>query len=115
MGIVGPRGKLDCAEEQFPHGAGGRHRNPGAGKRPGAGDARAIDLDIRRSDADRKDGCERGGITATILPAADGHDLAPAHPPLERWSESVHGEESAVRRNLELLPEGSCSTGSDEI
>src|SRR5258706_11934143 len=75
-------------------------RNPGARKRPGAGDTRAIDLDIRRSDADRKDGCECGGITANILPAADGHDLAPAQSPLERWSESVHGKETAVRRDL---------------
>ncbi len=107
MGIVGSRRKLDRAEEQFPDGAGGRYRNPGARKRPGAGDTRAIDLDIRRSDADRKDGCECGGITANILPAADGHDLAPAQSPLERWSESVHGKESAVRRDLELLPEGS--------
>src|SRR6267143_6112279 len=113
-GIEGSRRKLDRAEEQFPDGAGGRYRNPGARKRPGAGDTRAIDLDIRRSDADRKDGCECGGITANILPAADGHDLAPAQPPLERWSESVHGEESALRRDLELLPEGSCATGSAE-
>src|SRR5258705_10834467 len=68
MGIVGSRRKLDRAEEQFPDGAGGRYRNPGARKRPGAGDTRAIDLDIRRSDADRKDGCECGGSPLTFFP-----------------------------------------------
>src|SRR5258707_7561043 len=98
MGIVGSRRKLDRAEEQFPDGAGGRYRNPGARKRPGAGDTRAIDLDIRRSDADRKDGCECGGITANILSAADRHELAPAPSPFERRSGNVLRQESAVPR-----------------
>src|SRR5260370_14372351 len=105
MGIVGSRRKLDRAEEQFPDGAGGRYRNPGARKRPGAGDTRAIDLDIRRSDADRKDGCECGGITANILPPADGHHLAPARSPVERWSERVQRKESAGRPALLAFPE----------
>jgi len=61
-----------------------------------------------------EDGCERGGIAANILPAPDGHDWHLRKPTLERQPESVHGEESAVRRDLELLPEGSCATGSAE-
>src|SRR5206468_982493 len=58
--------------------------------------------------------CERGGITADILPAASGDNLAPAQPPLERRSKNVHRKKSSVRCDFELLRQGSGAGGGSK-